>query len=236
MEPLPPEDGLIAVDLHVHTGYSKDSLTSLPDLIEAVRRRGLAAVAVTDHNRVDGALRLRDEAPFPVIVGEEVKTSRGEVIGLFLERHIPRGMSPRETVAAIREQGGLVYLPHPCDCVRRSVLRPEAVPDIIADVDIVEVINARVTLPGDNGRARALADEHGIAHGAGSDAHTPAEVGAAYALLPHCDLADATAFLEALRRGRVAGSLSLPWVHMSSTFAKAAKRLGLGAGRREASQ
>jgi hypothetical protein len=219
--------GKLALDLHVHSAYSKDSIATLPDLIEAVRRRGLSGLALTDHNSIEGALRLRETALFPVIVGEEIMTQEGEIIGLFLERAIPRRLSPKDTVAAIREQGGLVYLPHPMDCARRAVLCAAGIAEIIADVDIVEVMNARVVLGRDNQRARQLADAHKLPCGAGSDAHTAGEVGAAYVLIPECDLADPRAFLHAIRQGVVVGHLSSPLVHLASTWAKLAKRFGL---------
>lgn len=218
--------GSLAVDLHVHSVYSRDSLTSLPSLIAAVQRRGLSAIALTDHNRIEGALRLRDVAPFPVIVGEEVCTTNGEVIGLFLEREIPGRLPPLETIAAIHNQGGLVYLPHPGDGMRRSAMRAECVAKVIGQVDIVEVLNARVLLGRDNRAARRLADAHSIPHGAGSDAHTAAEIGQAYVLLPECDLINPLSFLEAIRQGQVAGRLSNPLVHLWSMVAKVMQRLG----------
>jgi hypothetical protein len=107
MSRIEPAAGRAAVDMHVHTIYSKDSLLRLDNLIAAVQQRGLTAVAITDHNRIDGALRLREKAPFPVIVGEEIMTPRARWIGLFLERVIPRRLSPEKTVLAIREQGGM---------------------------------------------------------------------------------------------------------------------------------
>ncbi|MGI6207994.1 MAG: PHP domain-containing protein [Anaerolineae bacterium] len=225
--PLRVPEGRLAVDLHVHTLYSKDSMTSLEDIIAAAQARGLGALAITDHNQIEGALRLRDMAPFPVIVGEEIKTSEGEVIGLFLERLIPARMSPEETVAAIREQGGVVYLPHPCDRIRRSTMTEEGTQRIISDVDVVEVVNARVLSPQINAEALLLAEKHRLAQGAGSDAHTPRELGAAHVLLPPCDLADPHSFHTALGRASVVGGLSHPAVHLLSSVAKLRKRLGL---------
>jgi len=228
MSRIEPAAGRAAVDMHVHTIYSKDSLLRLDNLIAAVQQRGLTAVAITDHNRIDGALRLREKAPFPVIVGEEIMTIEGEVIGLFLERVIPRRLSPEETVLAIREQGGIVYLPHPADGLRRSVMCPAGISRIIPEVDAVEVINARVFRSADNLAALALAERHHKLQGAGSDAHTTHEIGAAYVDLPFCDFGDPAAFLNALRQGRPCGGMSTRLVHVASTLAKLAKRLGVG--------
>ncbi|NPV07836.1 MAG: PHP domain-containing protein [Anaerolineae bacterium] len=223
--PLPVPADRLAVDLHVHTLYSKDSLSTLEDLIAAAQAVRLSGLAITDHNQIEGALRLRDAAPFAVIVGEEVQTAEGEIIGLYLERRIPAGLSPEETVAAIREQEGLVYLPHPCDRIRRSTLSQAAIERIIGQVDAVEVINARVLSSRQNAEAWELAERHGIAMGAGSDAHTPGELAGAYVLLPLCDLTDASSFGNALRRARPMGGLNSPLVHLSSTLARLRKRL-----------
>lgn len=225
IRPIGPVPGKLAVDLHVHTCFSRDSLTTLPALVEAVGRRGLNALAVTDHNCIEGALRLRDLAPFPVIVGEEVLTSEGEIIGLFLERPVPRRLSPPETIAAIREQGGLLYLPHPADSVRRSTLRWNAVLSVVAQMDLVEVFNARNLRAADNATAQRLAAAYGRPGAGGSDAHTPGEVGQAYTLLPTCDLTSPAAFLAAARGSEVRGTSSSPLVHFSSTAAKIIKRL-----------
>lgn len=103
----------IKADLHVHTCHSPDCLTSLENVVTMSVRRGLGALAITDHNSIEGALALRGMAPFPIIVGEEIDTSEGEITGLFLEEPIPRGLTPIETVARIKEQGGLVYVPPP---------------------------------------------------------------------------------------------------------------------------
>ena len=218
-------EGYLTVDMHVHTVYSKDSLSSLEAVLAAVRRFGLSAVAVIDHNQIEGALRLRDLAPSAVIVGEEVKTTEGEIAGLFLERIIPRGLSPEETIAAIQEQGGLVYIPHPADHLRRSTLIPEAVERIVARADAVEVFNARVIQSVRNQQADMLATRYGIARGAGSDAHTPAEIGRAYVVVPSFDLTEAGSFRAALAQSRPVGRLSSPAVHLASTWAKVYKRV-----------
>ena len=211
------------MDLHVHTICSRDCLTSFEAIIEACRRRGLGGVAITDHNRIEGALAFREIAPFVVIVGEEVKSSEGEIIGLFLEEGIPRGLTPEETIVRIKEQGGLVYIPHPMDRVRRSVLRREALERIVGQVDAIEVFNARVTFPADNEKARRFAQERALPQGAGSDAHTPGEIGRAYVEME--PFHDPEEFLRHLSQGRVAGRLSSPLVHLVSAWAKVYRRL-----------
>lgn len=211
--------GTMRFDLHVHTYQSRDSWAKPEEIIQAAARRGLDGLAITDHNTIDGALELCEIAPFRVIVGEEVGTGEGEIIGLFLQEPIPAGLSPDETVAAIHDQGGLVYVPHPWDRLRRhAALSSGARERLVAQVDAVEVFNARVTLSRDNALAREFALAHGLAMGAGSDAHMAAEIGSAYVEMEAFH--DAASFLAALRRGQVVGRLASPLVHFQTTVAK----------------
>jgi predicted metal-dependent phosphoesterase TrpH len=216
---------LIKADLHIHTGYSRDSLTSLKEIIATARQRGLGALAILDHNTIAGGVALREIAPFPVIVGEEVMTTAGEIAGLFLSEEIPRGLSPQETVARIRDQGGLVYVPHPFDSLRRSRLEERALMAILDQVDILEVLNARVVRPADNERAHSFAKAHGLPGAAGSDAHAPVEIGRAYVEMAPFE--DRDSFLRSLAQGTVRGGESPAHVHLFSTWAKIRKRLSL---------
>jgi predicted metal-dependent phosphoesterase TrpH/glycosyltransferase involved in cell wall biosynthesis len=170
----------IVADLHMHTSWSHDCSIEVDELLDHAEAEGLGAIAVTDHNVLGGALeaveRARDR-DLIVIPGEEVKTdAQGEVIGLFLREEIPRGLSFRETVAAIREQGGLVYLPHPFD-------RMHAIPDPLnlhrhlAEIDVFEVYNARLLFEGYNDEADRFARKYNLVAGAGSDAHVLPGVG-----------------------------------------------------------
>jgi predicted metal-dependent phosphoesterase TrpH len=216
-------DGTIKVDLHVHTCYSPDTLTPLEEVIAACQQHGLGAVAITDHNAVDGALEMQRLAPFPVIVGEEVLTSEGEIIGLFLHELIPARLTPAETVARIHAQDGLVYVPHPFDRERKSSLRESALLEILDQVDALEVLNARVLQTARNERAWRLAEAHHLPAGAGSDAHTPFEVGQAYVEME--PFADKAEFLRNLARGHVCGQVSSPLVHLFTQWAKIQKRM-----------
>jgi hypothetical protein len=170
--------GFIFCDLHMHTDHSPDCATPVDVLLETAKSRGLGAIAVTDHNEISGALEARDRANgIKVIVAEEVKTAHeGEVIGLFIEEKIPRGMSLRETIDAIHAQGGLAYVPHPFD-------RMHAVPDyeyllrVVEDIDALEVFNARVAVRGFNEEAQRFADKYRIVAGAGSDSHVTQGLG-----------------------------------------------------------
>jgi len=190
----------ITVDLHMHTDHSSDCATPVEVLLATARDQGLGAIAVTDHNEVSGALdaqRKADRFGVKVIVGEEVKTAdQGEVIGLFLTELIPRGMTLQETVAEIRRQGGVVYVPHPFD-------RMHSVPDyehllaVVDDVDAIEVYNPRVAIGSFNEEAARFAAKYRIPAGAGSDAHVAQGLGSVRIAMPDFDGPEE--FLEALR-------------------------------------
>jgi predicted metal-dependent phosphoesterase TrpH len=181
----PPSDPLadretILVDLHMHTSWSHDCSIDAAELVDYAASEGLGAIAVTDHNIFGGALEAADYAAgtqLAVIRGEEVKTdNQGEVIGLFLEREIPRGMSFGDTIAAIRDQGGLVYLPHPFDRMH-AIPDPRTLHRHLADIDVFEVYNARLLFEAYNDEALRFARKYNLTMGAGSDAHVLQGVG-----------------------------------------------------------
>jgi glycosyltransferase involved in cell wall biosynthesis len=170
---------LIDVDLHMHTDHSYDCATPVEVLLTEARARGLGAIAITDHNEISGALDARSKAPtgLRVIVAEEIKTAdQGEVIGLFIERKIPRGMTLQQTIAEIKRQGGLVYVPHPFDRLH-SVPDYEHLLDVLDEVDAIEVFNPRVAIAEFNEEALRFAAKYRIPAGAGSDAHVPQGLG-----------------------------------------------------------
>ncbi len=192
---------LIEVDLHMHTDHSPDCATPVEVLLETARDRGLGAIAITDHNEVSGALEARRIAEqmgdIKVIVAEEVKTAeQGEVIGLFLEEKIPRGMTMAATIAAIREQGGLVYVPHPFDRFH-SVPDYEHLLDIVEEIDVLEVFNPRVALTAFNEEAERFARKYRIVPGAGSDSHVAQGLGSVRVRIH--DFNGPEEFLEAMR-------------------------------------
>lgn len=192
---------LIEVDLHMHTDHSPDCATPVEVLLQTARDRGLGAIAITDHNEVSGALEARRIAEqmgdIEVIVAEEVKTAeQGEVIGFFIEEKIPRGMTMTETIAAIREQGGLVYVPHPFDRFH-SVPDYEHLLDIVEEIDILEVFNPRVALTAFNEEAERFARKYRIVPGAGSDSHVAQGLGSVRVRIHEFD--GPAEFLEAMR-------------------------------------
>jgi predicted metal-dependent phosphoesterase TrpH len=195
------ERPLIEVDLHMHTDHSPDCATPVEVLLETARDRGLGAIAITDHNEVSGALEARRIAAemggIEVIVAEEVKTAeQGEVIGLFLEEKIPRGLTMAETIAAIRGQGGLVYVPHPFDRFH-SVPDYEHLLDMVEEIDILEVFNPRVALTAFNEEAERFARKYRIVPGAGSDSHVAQGLGSVRVRIHDFDGPEE--FLEAMR-------------------------------------
>jgi len=212
----------VRIDFHCHSEFSRDCGTSLADLLAACQRAGIDGLCVTDHNRLVAPRLWPANAPVRLIAGEEIMTTAGEIIGLFLQEEIPPYLSPQETVQRIRAQGGLVYLPHPGESLRRSAMDPAAQAAIMADVDIIEVFNSRVTLPGDNAQALRLAEATGKLHGAGSDAHTAREIGNAYVEMPA--FTDQNDFLACLAQGRVVGRLASPLVHLHTVWQKLRKK------------
>ena len=194
------------MDCHLHTVASGDAVTTLDQLAERVARERIDVLAITDHNETSAALTAAAGGGIGgarVIVGEEIRTQAGEVIGLFLAERIPYVLPLAEAIGRIREQGGLVYLPHPYDAARGS-LGPAA--DALCGdglADVVEVFNAKIADQELNARAAALARRWGLPGGAGSDAHDPAGVGAAYLEMPDFD--GPASFLASLGSARVVG-------------------------------
>lgn len=220
---------MLKADLHSHTQFSRDGLTRPEAFVQRCIQKGITCAAVTEHNNIVGALRVQELAPFKVIVGEEVKTTEGEIIGFFLKEPVPKGLSPERTVELIRAQGGIVCVPHPFDRLRRSPLKAEALARILPQVQVLEVFNSRTTLQRDNEKARRFAEEHGLIVSAGTDSHSVWEIGNAWVEMP--DFEGPEEFLAALRQGTVHGKRSNPLVHLLSTYAKLRWRLGLSPAR-----
>ncbi|MGQ0815521.1 MAG: PHP domain-containing protein [Gemmatimonadota bacterium] len=216
---------MIRVDMHLHTSRSFDCLNDPLALMDAAAARSIDVVCVTDHNEIATALSLKQRFPQRVIVGEEIRTAEGvDIIGLFIHQLIPARTPARRTCEIIRDQGGVVYVPHPFAAGKGGGGRSL---DQIADlVDVVEGFNARLHEPALNEQAVAWARARGLPTGAGSDAHTLAEVGRAYAELPEtADLADsASAFRAAIQHATIHGRASSRFVHIASTYAKLHKQ------------
>jgi len=214
---------LLKADLHIHSQYSLDCNMPLEKIIERCQEVGVNCIALCDHGTAEGALQLREIAPFKVIVAEEVLTPHGEIMGLFLEETIPSGLSVPEVISRIRAQGGLVCIPHPFDTFRHSALKAQIIEEIADQIDIFEVLNARGILGRDSKKAEAFAAKYGLIRSAGSDAHTPREIGNAYVEMPEFKGRDD--FLEALKKGKISGHRSSPLIHFASLWARIKSKL-----------
>ncbi len=217
----------IHCDLHMHTDHSPDCATPVEVLLETAKERGLGAIAITDHNEVSGALEARELAErdggIKVIVAEEVKTAhQGEVIGLFIEEKIERGMSLAETIAEIKRQGGLVYVPHPFDRLH-SVPDYEHLLDVVEEIDILEVFNPRIAIDSFNEEAVRFARKYGIVPGAGSDSHVAQGLGSVKIRLR--DFEGPEEFLESMRAADIVRK------HKNLVYVQALKFLQTSGGR-----
>lgn len=181
----PCRDGYVRVDMHSHTMFSGDSTTTLDEIVESVVEAGIDVLCVTDHNAIEGAVRLQRELEGDgicrVIVGEEVRTHTGEIIGLFLTERISFGDNAIDTATQIRTQGGVMYVPHPFDPMRRNLTEASLIElTDLGLVDAIEAHNSKTSLQSLNKRAREFGESHGLALGAGSDAHVPHALGSAF--------------------------------------------------------
>jgi predicted metal-dependent phosphoesterase TrpH len=213
------------LDLHCHTAASFDSLADPAAVVRAAAARGLTHVAITDHDKIDGALRARDAAPpgLTVLIGEEVKTADGDLICVFLERAIPPGLSAAETIAAAREQGALVGIPHPFDTFRGAISRDDGLLALAPLVDWVETHNARLVGRGNEAAVR-FAGEHGLPGVAVSDAHSTLEVGVAYTTLDG-DPSTPDGLRAALASAEMVGGRASYVVRLWTPVAKGIQRL-----------
>jgi len=195
----------------------------LEKIVSRCQEVGINCIAICDHGTAEGALKMREISPFPVIVAEEILTPHGEIMGMFLEETIPSGLSVEQTISRIRAQGGLVCIPHPFDIFRGSALRSNTLEEIAEQIDILEVLNSRYILGRSSTKALAFALKYGIAQSAGSDAHTPHEIGNAYVEMPEFNGRDD--FLEALEKGKISGHRTTPLIHFASAWARLKKKL-----------
>jgi hypothetical protein len=195
---------------------------SLDTIIRRCQQVGLNAIAITDHNTIAGALKMERTAPFYVIVGEEILTLSGEVIGLFLNEEIPPFLSAKETMVRIKAQGGLVCIPHPFDRLRPHFAIHHDLEELLPYIDIIEVFNSRSILKRHNAKACQLARSYGLLSSAGSDAHTPGEIGNAYVEMP--DFEDVDEFKTALAQGKIFGRRANPLVHIHSAIDRLANQ------------
>lgn len=205
----PKRAGIVRMDFHMHTYGSGDAVTSIEEFEDAVVAADLDVVCVTDHNAVHVAHTLSGDLDVRVIVGSEIKTQAGELIGLFIDERVSFGLPAAECARRIRAQGGIVYVPHPIG-PRNHAMSAHAMDDLVEAglVDAIEVFNSRNPSDGVNAAAAAFATSRGLPGGAGSDAHYPDEIGAAWLELPDFDGPDD--LVSAMREGIVVGERHPP--------------------------
>ena len=215
----------INIDLHVHTNYSRCAILKPAEIEALALKRGLDAVAITDHNTIDGALEVKNHAKkIKVIIGEEIKTTKGEIIGYFLNEQIPPFLTPEETIKEIKRQGGLVSVPHPFDRLRSSRLEAETLEKILPNLDMIENFNSRDILTGQDFGLIEKACQMGAVPISASDAHLRVEVGRSYLTMEDFDGPEN--FLKNLN-GMIPVKIKSPfWVHLVTKALKFYKKKG----------
>jgi predicted metal-dependent phosphoesterase TrpH len=179
---------------------------------------GINCIAISDHGTTEGALEIQRLAPFKVIVAEEILTPQGEIMGIFLKETIPNHLSSKETISRIRDQGGLVNIPHPFDTFRGFGIDGKELEALADQIDTIEVFNARGPFIRSSTKARAFAQKYDIPRTAGSDAHTIGEIGNSYVEMPEFDSKDD--FLQALKVGKIIGRRTSPLIHFVTAWEK----------------
>ncbi len=214
---------MLRVEFHCHTMYSKDSLTPPLRLVEACRRKGIDRVVVTDHNAIAGARLAQQIDPERVIVGEEIMTTRGEILAAFVQEEVPPRLSPAETIRLLRAQGAFISVAHPFDSWRSGGWDEPDLLEITPLVDAIEVFNSRCVDPQSNHLALDFARAHNLAGTVGSDAHAPLELGRSVLLLE--PFSDADGLRDVIRRASFQTVWSPPWFHFFSRYAKIRKQI-----------
>lgn len=211
---------MLRADLHIHTYFSPDANISPQDIVSCCLKKGINCIAIIDHGTIEGAIRTKEISPFIVIIGEEIYTQEGEIMGLFLSSPIPHGLPFWKAFALIKEQGGLVGIPHPFSFFRRGLKNLNS---LVPYLNFIEVFNARSLFF--TNLAAEFAREYNIPPTAGSDAHTIYEIGNAYIEMPEFNTKQD--FLFSLSQGRIKGKLSPIWVHFISAWTNLRRRLNV---------
>lgn len=209
---------LLRIEFHCHTIYSKDSLLKPEKLVRLARDKGLDRLVVTDHNTIAGARHAQELDPGRILVGEEIMTTRGELLAAFVTEEIPRGLPPLEAIALLRQQSAFISVSHPFDALRNGHWELPDLLEILPLVDAIETFNARCMSADYNTQAQAFANEHNLLGTAGSDAHAGFEIGRASMRLP--EFHDAASLKAALAQAEFDVRLSSPLVHFASQYAK----------------
>lgn len=213
----------LKVEFHSHTYASKDSLTRPADLVAMARRKGIDRVVVTDHNSIAGAREAQAIDSELIIVGEEIMTTRGEILAAFVTEEIPAYLTPQETIRRLKEQGAFISVSHPFDELRKGGWKENDLLDILPFVDAIEVYNSRCMLPRFNRRAGLFAQRYNVAGTVGSDAHAAFEVGRS--LMSLDQFTGPEEMRNVIRSGIPKVKWSPPWFHLTSRYASIIKKL-----------
>lgn len=214
---------MLRVEFHCHTIASKDSLTRPRDLVDTCRRKGIDRVIVTDHNTIAGARAAQALDPELVIVGEEILTTRGEILAAFVTEEIPARLTPQETIHRLKDQGAFISVSHPFDRFREGAWQEDDLLEILPHVDAIEVYNSRCWLPKFNRQAHLFAEKHNLAGTVGSDAHAAFELGRSVLLLNQFD--GPHEMRAVIRNGVPQMRWSPPWIHLVSRWASFRKKV-----------
>lgn len=215
---------MLKVEFHCHTNASKDSLTKPADLIRAARKKGIDRLIITDHNSIAGAKAAALLDPELVIVGEEIMTTRGELLASFVKEEIPAGLSPQEALQRLKAQGAFISVSHPFDGFRKGAWQEEDLLEILPDVDAIEIFNSRCMFPSFNRQAKLFAEKYNIPGTVGSDAHAAFEVGQSLLVLDQ--FSGPEELRAVIRAGKPQVKLSSWLVHFVSRYASVKKRKG----------
>jgi predicted metal-dependent phosphoesterase TrpH len=213
----------LTLEFHCHTNASKDSLIRPEDLVHAARRKGLDRLVITDHNSIAGALAAQKLDPQLVIVGEEIMTTKGEILAAFVQEEIPAGLTPEETLRRLKQQGAFISVSHPYDTHRKGGWQEADLLEIIPHVDAIEIFNSRCMDPRFNRRAELFAQRHNLAGTVGSDAHAVFEVGRSVMVLDQFEGPEG--MRSVIRQAKYQTKLSPLWVHLVSRYASIKKRI-----------
>lgn len=213
----------VLLEFHCHTHVSKDSLVRPADLVATSRRKGIDRLVITDHNSIAGARTAQLLDPELVIVGEEIMTTRGEILAAFVEEEIPPFLTPERTISLLKEQGAFISVAHPFDEMRAGGWKKKDLLDIVPFIDAIEVYNSRCMLPRFNRRAQEFAEKYNLAGTVGSDAHTAFEVGRSLLLLEQFEGPDE--MRKVIRQAKFRVKWSPWWFHLASRYASTMKKL-----------
>ena len=212
---------MLKVDFHIHSNHSPDSLNAIEDILTIAQEKNIDRIVISDHNTISGALAAKEKDPERIIIGEEIMTDQGEVLGIFLENEVPWGLTLKETIELLKKQNAFIAVPHPFDTYRDG-LGAKNLLHFIDEIDAIEVFNARCMQHRFNDQALAFAIENKLGQVVGSDAHTNLEIGSATLEVPFFKNADE--LRSVIREGKQNLEYSPRWTHFMSTYAKFSKK------------